>query len=311
MAVQSHYQTISVDNAEYFYSMLIFCFYEWKRIKGFSISALIKPIQHYLVNMMINAEDLLWPWTTIEWSLKYSCRQHHLILGRVVICIHGRRGHAPPAKTGAQSRHVRPTSRSHWHQIHLILPRCAVPCQADCRSVWKALEHWSDMPPPSRSLIRDKDQFGGETLVAWEHLWTAAVFCWVSTTGMCPRRSVQPPLWKAGRWGWGSDSLVSVGSFPQLVRSHSGREVVVLHDVLEVKIWHHLELNRGSDRRIAWFSEAKWDVWAVRTNSTVPHLPTSLNTLSSFVEFIMNSGYPTMLYIASACDKYKKKREKL
>lgn len=71
-----------------------------------------------------------------------------------------------------------------------ILPRCAMPCPADCRSVWKALEHWSDMPPPSHSLIRDKDQFGGETLVAWEHLWTAAVFCWVSTTGMCPRRIV-------------------------------------------------------------------------------------------------------------------------
>lgn len=31
--------------------------------------------------------------------------------------------------------------------------------------------------------------------------------------------------------------------------------------------------------------------------------------MSSFVEFIMNSGYPTMLYIASACDKYKKKRK--
>lgn len=48
-----------------------------------------------------------------------------------------------------------------------------------------------------------------------------------------------------------SYSLVSVGGFPQLVRSHSGWEVVVLHDILEVKFRHHLELKeRGiqSDR---------------------------------------------------------------
>lgn len=40
----------------------------------------------------------------------------------------------------------------------------------------------------------------------------------------------------------GSNSLVSVGSFPQLVRGHSGREVVVLHDVLEVELGDHLKL---------------------------------------------------------------------
>lgn len=47
--------------------------------------------------------------------------------------------------------------------------------------------------------------------------------------------------------GWGGGrcyghSLFSVGCFPQLVRSDFGREVVVLHDILEVKVRHHLKL---------------------------------------------------------------------
>lgn len=37
--------------------------------------------------------------------------------------------------------------------------------------------------------------------------------------------------------------------------------------------------------------------------TTAQYLPTSLNTLSSFVAFIINSGYPTMLYMASAYRK--------
>lgn len=59
---------------------------------------------------------------------------------------------------------------------------------------------------------------------------------------------------------------------------------------------------------------AKWD-WVTHRNSRCcyrvqpPHLPTSLKTLSSFVAFIINSGYPTMLYIASACEGQEEKKE--
>jgi len=46
------------------------------------------------------------------------------------------------------------------------------------------------------------------------------------------------------RWRTRANSLVSVGSFPQLVRGHSGREVVVLHDILEVELRHHVKLKK-------------------------------------------------------------------
>lgn len=81
-------------------------------------------------------------------------------------------------------------------------------------------------------------------------------------------------------------SLVFVGRFPQLVRSHSAREVVVLHDVLEVQVRHQLKLEE--QRRSA---QRKGETAA--RQSRLP--PTSSKTLSRFVAFMMKSGYPTML----------------
>lgn len=60
---------------------------------------MVKCIQHDLVNLKYNLGDLLWPGTTIKWSLEDSCWQNHLILGWAVICIHSWRGHAPPVQT--------------------------------------------------------------------------------------------------------------------------------------------------------------------------------------------------------------------
>lgn len=45
-----------------------------------------------------------------------------------------------------------------------------------------------------------------------------------------------------------------------------------------------------------------------KTCNALKLLPTSLNTLSSFAAFMMNSGYPTMLYIASACKRWDFKK---
>lgn len=86
------------------------------------------------------------------------------------------------------------------------------------------------------------------------------------------------------------NSLVFVWRLPQLVCSHSAREVVVLHDVLEVKIWHQLKLEeqRELSSEAAVCEMAERERWG-------PHLPTSSKTLSRFVAFMMKSGYPTML----------------
>lgn len=80
----------------------------------------------------------------------------------------------------------------------------------------------------------------------------SAPLCWVRTrmlpsawrvSASISQRSPKPT----------HNSLVLVGRLPQLVRSHSPREVVVLHDVLEVKIWHQLKLEeqRGV-KRLPW-----------------------------------------------------------
>lgn len=60
------------------------------------------------------------------------------------------------------------------------------------------------------------------------------------------------------------NSLVFVGRLPQLVCSHSAREVVVLHDVLEVKIWHQLKLEEqrelSSEQKAAMCEMAQCEV---------------------------------------------------
>lgn len=104
------------------------------------------------------------------------------------------------------------------------------------------------------------------------------------------------------------NSLLFVGRFPQLVRRHPSREVVVLHDVLEVEVRHHLKLEEEMESVRRYMQPcAKWQ----NCESPVPHLPTSLNTLSRFVAFMMKSGYPTMLYMASACDQTGQRLHKL
>lgn len=253
---------------------------------------------------MSNVEDLLQPCSTIERSLKNSCRQNHLILGWVVICIHGRRGHAPPTKNKEQeSHHERLTSRSQQIQ-NIDTARAAL-------SGWLqiSLEGMGTLicPLPPR-LIRDKDQFSGEKVGCLGTFVDGSSILLSQYNGnVSPSERATSSLASRamGMRVAGSNSLVSVGSFPQLVRSHSGWEVVVLHDILEVKLGHHLKLKetgiRG-DRKMRYYLANKGGRM-VRTYNTVPHIPTSLNTLSSFVEFMMNSGYPTMLYIASACDK--------
>lgn len=187
-------------------------------------------------------EDILGPWSTIKRSLQDSSWQDHLILGWVVIRIYSRRGHAPPAKRELchQNEAV--------HRGQMVLWLLS---QVDYRSVWRA---WELQSKPPQCLIGDGDQLSGETPVARERLGMAAVFRWVSMTGMCSQRNVPPPLREEVR----SDSLVPVGSFPQLVCSHSGREVVVLHHILEVKFWLHLKLKkRSEENHMNRFSEAR------------------------------------------------------
>lgn len=62
----------------------------------------------------------------------------------------------------------------------------------------------------------------------------------------------------------GSNSLVSVRSFPQLVRRHPGREVVVLHHILEVELRHHLKLKKKK-------SEVLQDVHCSDETKDMPH----------------------------------------
>lgn len=85
-----------------------------------------------------------------------------------------------------------------WHQSHNKRRTSILPCLC-CAKL--TADQFGRICPPYPCLIRDKDHFSREKLVAWEHLWMAAVFCWVSIMGMCPRRSVQLPLWQAGWWG--------------------------------------------------------------------------------------------------------------
>ncbi len=101
----------------------------------------------------------------------------------------------------------------------------------------------ADLSPPPSSLIRDKDQFSGEkfgclgTFVDGSSVLLSQYNGNVSLSKRASSSLASRPV-----RGWVGNLLVSVGSFPQLVCRHSGWEVVVLHDVLEVKFWHHLKL---------------------------------------------------------------------
>lgn len=117
-----------------------------------------------------------------------------------------------------------------------------------------------DTSTASSRQIRDKDQLSGEKPVAWERLCEAAAFCWVRIKRQC----AAPVLQMIGSGGCGRlasrharmcvcvYSLVFVRCFPQLVRRHPGWEIVVLHDVLEVELRHHLELQEEGHGVIHW-----------------------------------------------------------
>lgn len=138
------------------------------------------------INLKCNVDGLRRPGTTIERSLKNSGRQDHVILGGVVICIHGWRGHAPPAETKEQGVTIRgPDS----------VPLCCATQTAD-----QFGKQANPVTPPPPAQLETRIQSSGEKLVAWEHLWMAAVCCWVRIMGLRPRQSVQPPLLQAGRW---------------------------------------------------------------------------------------------------------------
>lgn len=181
------------------------------------------------------------------------------------------------------------TNTEHWFCPSLL-------CQVDYRS-----------HTHTTSLIRDKDQFSGEELAAWEHLWMAAVFCWVRITGMRPRRSAQPPPLASGVVGM-RERLTGFCR----VFSSAGRRSLWLRSCSTA--WHFGSKvltppqTKRERNQFGAAAETKCDVRSdrmVRKYNPASHLPTSLNTLSRFVAFMMKSGYPTMLYIASACDTIK------